>query len=666
MTFLLAAGCSPADGTDPGSDPAPDPGAPGTPGPAWSGSLSVHLQRLFPGGTVVSFGLPLLPGTRVDPAALRLQVKGRPIAAAVKPILYDHDANGAASGPRSLLVQFAAAEMAGDTLDVDIGFSGDGPAATADTVPYSVVSTPSPVVVETAVRNIAHDGSSFKLVETATQKKVLFTGREPRVLATFPPGYLAATGILGQQRTRAQLVKQPDLAGLRYLSDNVAPFMLSAMYAEDYPLNPDPESVPDPVQNYEGWLYDRCATFLTGYAHLEDPRFLRHALQTCSYYESKIAVGGPNAGTFSGKPDPDPKYSHLRGLFAYYALTGDEGALAAGTAIADLWLQDPLFAGPYRRGSVRGVDKLWTERLLGTSIEGLFYGHRLTGKKEYLDAARQLVDTAYTHITTQDQAVLNKINLSNFPPQNCFVHNASQAAEGDTDQPWCSGWMSELLIDVLLRYQEQTGDRRADEIFVRLARFLRDVGTAYFDSNPHDDRFLKPSVCYDPSKGVDTRRLVPLYGSALRRDGTRYNGGDFSDFEHCTDATALTAAALRALKRQGGYDRGGPIGPFESEGASLLQLHHEFSACAQMDFVTWDRTGRDPHAWTSTELAPGSKSPAQFIKANLIGYPSHPASPQRKLSWWFNQAMLQFGLLSEAQIAVPALTPGKIQPAGCR
>jgi hypothetical protein len=32
------------------------------------------------------------------------------------------------------------------------------------------------------------------------------------------------------------------------------------------------------------------------------------------------------------------------------------------------------------------------------------------------------------------------------------------------------------------------------------------------------------------------------------------------------------------------------------------------------------------------------------------------------LSWWFNMSMLQFGLLREAAITVPALTPGLIQP----
>jgi len=52
------------------------------------------------------------------------------------------------------------------------------------------------------------------------------------------------------------------------------------------------------------------------------------------------------------------------------------------------------------------VDKLWTERLLGTSLEGLYYGFRLTNNTAYLTAFREVVATAYRHITTTDQAEL--------------------------------------------------------------------------------------------------------------------------------------------------------------------------------------------------------------------------------------------------------------------
>ena len=73
---------------------------------------------------------------------------------------------------------------------------------------------------------------------------------------------------------------------------------------------------------------------------------MREAHRTCGYYASKINLTGPDAGIYSGKPDPDTKYSHLRGLYAYYALTGDDLTLRAGTAIAEMWNGDPFFVVP--------------------------------------------------------------------------------------------------------------------------------------------------------------------------------------------------------------------------------------------------------------------------------------------------------------------------------
>jgi hypothetical protein len=631
------------------------------------GAITIHLEKTFDGATTVSFGLPLVAGAVKDTSAIRVSAAGNPIAATIKPIVHSYDAKGQPTGLASVLVQFPASVMPGDAMDVDVSFDGTGPA----TQPFASVSATSDDVAVVADRTIQNVNGQAQLVETGSSTRKLFTGREPRVLATFPDGYLASTGILGRQMTASQ-AHASDFAGLSFFSDALSTFALSAMYVESYkvssyldPTDPYSSGVVDPVANYEGWLYDRCATFLTGYVHTGDARFLRHAYRSCSWYAGEISLSGSNLGIFTGKPDPDTKYSHLRGLYAYYALTGDEGAFAAGKAIADMWLTEPYFVMPYRQGHLRGQDKLWTERLLGTSLEGLWYGSALTGDPKYLGAFEEMFETAYAHITG-DAATLAKINPGyDFPPQNCFIHSALQHAEGNATDPWCSGWMSELVVDALLRYEDQTGDVRADEIFVRLARFLRDTGTTYFQKNPLGDEFLSPSVCYDPSMGDQTRQLVPLYGSGLRADGTRDDQGEWDDFEHCADSTAMTAAALRALKREGKFDAGGPIGPFSSEGASFLALHHEFAACAQADFVNWTRTMRDPASWSSSQLSAGLSDPQKFIAQNKIGFPSHPTTPLRKLSWWFNSSMLQFGLLEEAGITVPKLEPGQVQKAGC-
>ncbi|HVR63599.1 MAG TPA: hypothetical protein VMU50_16980 [Polyangia bacterium] len=632
---------------------------------SFASGVRVHLQRTYGAPKLVSFGLPVPPGAVKNASDVRFSVSGAATTASVKALLAEHDANGAPIGVRALLVQLPATILAGDSADVDVTWSGGAGAAASGAMTLFAsadVSADAPEVVPTATRSITSMGGTNLLVASTPVMRTLFTGHEPRVLATFPDGYLAATGLLGHQVTDGAAAA-PDSAGLSFLSDQVKRFGASAMYAEDYPVNPD--SIVDPVVNYEGWLYDRCATFLTFYTHTGDARFLRHAYRSCSYYASKIVLAGANAGTFSGKPDPDSKYSHLRGLYAYYALTGDESALAAGQAIAALWLQDDTFVGPYRMGHLRGVDKLWTERLLGTSLEGLYYGHRLTGDVQYLAAFKQMLDTATRHITG-DAAALASINpgVGPFPPQNCFIHSALQHDEGAATDPWCSIWMSELTIDSLLQYQAQTKDPRVDEIFVRLVRFLRDVGSQYVVADVEGDSFLNPKSCYDPTAG-NVRRLSPLYGSGLDAAQMRHNFGLSDDVEHCTDATALTAAGIRALVRQGKF-ADNPIGPFASEGESFVALHHEFAACAKQTFADWTRPHRDPATWTSADLARGLADPAKFVSDNLIGYPKYVSTPQRKLSWWFNMSMLQFGLLADAGVKIPALQPGRIQPAGCK
>ncbi len=648
------------DGGDDDDGPGPNPTPPPDPG-EWSAHVIVRLTRMTPGAATLSFGLPLPAGVVVtDAAKLRIAVAGGDVVegAQVREILGEHDANGARTGVKAVQIQLPASVMTGDTLDIDVTWTGG--AAGGDTFATfgdAAVSTPSPATVRTAVRSIESVGGAATLVESSTETRTLYVGREPHVLATYPDGYLAQTRVLGHLVPLSKVEGDASMAGLAFLPKAVRDFSRSAMYDEPYAINPAADSILDPITNYEGWLYDRCSTWLIAYSVTSDVEFLREGMRACSYYASQIDADG----FFLGKPSRDEKYSHLRGLYAYYALTGDEEALRAGKAIADLWHDDILFVGPYADGHTRGPDKLWTERLLGTSMEGLYYGSRLTGDTKYLTRFQAMLDTSYRHLTG-DAGTLALINPGiqvQFPPQNCFVHSGEQQADAGPTDPWCSMWMSELAVDVLLRWQEQSGDERVDEMFVRLTRAMRDFATSYFHSDMLGDSFLEPTECAGPE-----RYLVPLYGAGITEAGERQNYGDYSDYEHCADASAVSAAGVRGLFRQGGMGGAG-VGPFATEGASFLGLHQELAACAEMAFTYYDRSRRDPAVWTAAQLAPGLGDPATFIAQNKIGYPRFHTAPQRKFSWWFNMSLLQFGLLADAGIELPTLTRGAVQPASC-
>jgi hypothetical protein len=616
----------------------------------------LRLERRAPGPIV--FGLPLPPGRVKRASAVRLYAGSLVLPARIDELLSDHDAHGAPTTLKAVRVQLPAWTV-GERAELTVRFDGPDEAAHGSVVPYRDASSASPEPVEKVTRTVAMQNGRARLVEGPRIRKTLFEGREPNVLVDYPAGYIAQSGILGAQVTLRE-AHAPGLGALRFFSDALAGFIASTVYDERYPLTDDPDAVPDPKTSYEGWLYDRCATLLLAYTHLGDSRWLRHGLRHCSYYAGQIGRTGDVAGIFLGKPEHDPKYSHLRGLYAYYALTGDEEALAAGRAIAELWLGDELFVKPYREGHVRGEDKLWTERLLAGAMEGLVYGHRLTGEPRFLKAALELLATAHKHVTGS-AAALKRINPgAPFPPQNCFIHSAAQQAEGNRDEPWCSTWMSELLVDPLLRLEEQTGDRRVGDIFIRLTRFLRDVGSSYYTDEVKDDRFLKPSVCDQPGD-ENRRRLVPLYGAGLDASGRRRREAEDSDVRHCADATALTAAAIRALHRTADWSRH-PVGPFASEGESFVQLHHELAACAQRTFVEMTRKNRDPANFANDDLSPALADPTKFVRDRKLGWPSHNVSPQRMVSWWFNTALEQFALLRDAGVRIERLQPGRVGP----
>jgi hypothetical protein len=626
--------------------------------------VNVTLESTFAPRDVVSFGLPVPAGTLQDAETLGVSLNGAPVEATARVLLTDAGANGAPSGIRSVLIQFPSAALSGGCDEVRVSWQGGGVTVSETSVPFSETSAASNETIDQAAYGLEEQNGQATLTISEPEERVLFESREPAVTAVFPPGYLAATGLFGDLVTADQA--GPDYAGLQFILDSVQPFGLSAMYEETYPINE--RFVVDPLdpELSEGWLYDRCTTFLSFYAVTGDTRFLREAYRICAFYAASIRLEGEWRGTFTGTTEPDDKYSHGRGLYGYYALTGDETAFEAGVAIADYFLTDQFVSAPYQQGVTRGYDKLWTERQLGAALEAEIYGWRISGDREYLDAATRLVATTHRHITG-DPATLAQIlpdAVVQFPPQNCLVHNALQASEGNEDWPWCSGWMPVLMVDALLVYQQETNDPRVDEIFVRLTRFFRDTGSAYWsnDFGNSDDSFLFPSREWNPDDQENPRVLLPLYGSGIDVDGTRRNFGDYDDIQHCLDVTAITAAGIRALTRMGTFDVN-PVGPFASEGESFVALHQEFAWCARWTLEGQTRPFHDPAWWTPEYLEQGLADPDTFIYDDYgIGDVLHNIWPKRKIGWWFNAALEQFALLRDAGVTMPELTAGSIAP----
>ena len=85
-----------------------------------------------------------------------------------------------------------------------------------------------------------------------------------------------------------------------------------------------------------------------------------------------------------------------------------------------------------------------------------------------------------------------------------------------------------------------------------------------------------------------------------------------------------------------------------------------------LEALEQNRPKRDPARWSASELAPGLKEPAKFIRDHKIGWPVYGLTPQRRLSWWFNTSMEQFSLLGEAGVEIRQITPGAVRGPPCK
>ena len=266
--------------------------------------VRVGLTRLSNPGPVIAFGVPFAPGALADANALRVSANNAPVAATTRTLLTFYGADGAPQGPRAVLIQVPTSVLSGECAEVAVSWQPGAAAAPApgpSAAPFAAVSFDSPKLVTTATRSIARQNGQATLVETKREERNLFDAREPVTLAIFPPGYLAATGLLGSIVANGQAAA--DFAGLQFMLDRIIPFGLSGSFQESYALNPTsvvgPEDTDEQagINGEEGWLYDRCATYLLFAATTGDTRFQREGLRSCSFYASRIALHGENRGT---------------------------------------------------------------------------------------------------------------------------------------------------------------------------------------------------------------------------------------------------------------------------------------------------------------------------------------------------------------------------------
>jgi hypothetical protein len=172
-------------------------------------SVKIHLEKTFASPTVISFGVPVSPGTVKDVGRIEVRVAGSVRAGpGCASCLLTTTLAGNRTSAASVGVQLAGSVMTGSSLDVEVVFAGTAPAALSGSdrrlFGCGCDARSSPLIARTTVRGIASEGGSYKLTEAAPVDKTLFVGSEPKVLATYPEGYLATTACSAGRPPRPQ------------------------------------------------------------------------------------------------------------------------------------------------------------------------------------------------------------------------------------------------------------------------------------------------------------------------------------------------------------------------------------------------------------------------------------------------------------------------------
>ena len=225
--------------------------------------VTVGLEAIANVNGIVSFGLPLPPGAVEDAATLAVTMAGEPVAATVTVLLDELDSTGEPVGVRSVLVQLPAECWTASAVRSRWPGRAEGSRSRTNRF-RSARPAPPPTRRRTSPTTPSKRGPTGRIAgddRIATRRSSSRRGSRqcwrPSLTGTWrPPASSVPRWPLGEVGD--------DLAGLRFMSDAVTPFGLSAMFQESYPLNAamviDPT---DPEDGYEGWLYDRCATFLS-------------------------------------------------------------------------------------------------------------------------------------------------------------------------------------------------------------------------------------------------------------------------------------------------------------------------------------------------------------------------------------------------------------------
>lgn len=195
--------------------------------------------------------------------------------------------------------------------------------------------------------------------------------------------------------------------------------------------------------------YDTPHTFYQLYARSGNDEYFKSARKELVHYrDDQVIQEGPDRGRAisSGKT----RLIYVEALVDDYLLTGDEKSLLFAGYMAE-YLKKKV--DPKKAYLKRGDSRFWTEREMSFPLLGVLEYYELTGDKEYLNFASEMMKNLYR---TQKE----------WPEVGGFIHNlySHDPEEGARqDEYGGSPFMTGLLLEAIVKYHQLTNSNIAKE-----------------------------------------------------------------------------------------------------------------------------------------------------------------------------------------------------------
>ncbi len=209
--------------------------------------------------------------------------------------------------------------------------------------------------------------------------------------------------------------------------------------------------------------YSTPHVFYQLYIRTGEDKYFESARRELVHYRDEIIQEGPHRGKH--KTQKKTRYIYVEAMVDDYLLTGDPKSLEVAGYMAEYLKKNYSPSNAYYP---KNSERFWTERETAFPLLGIITYYELTGNKEYLDAAQQIVQNLYK---TQAE----------WPGRGGFIHNlyAHDTSEGARrDEYGGSPFMTGLLLEGIIEYHRLTGSNIAKDSIFRALDWLMNEGLA--------------------------------------------------------------------------------------------------------------------------------------------------------------------------------------------